>query len=89
MAENLSTEAKVVSGTFWGVIPVTELTFQRPHIIHPSARKGLNDLTAAGLLVFEDRHGIAIWRPTERMKASPPKVSQEFIKRNSFPITTE
>lgn len=84
-----STEEKCVIGCWWNIMMTTEVTFQRPHIIHPRMRKGLDELTDKGLLAFEDRHGIAIWTPTDKMKTHKPRVSQKFLEENSFPITTE
>jgi len=87
----LSTEAKVVYGAQFS-FGLTELSFNRPHIIHPRMRRGLDDLVAAGLLTmekFNEHSAKLLWKPTEKLKANRPTVSMKFIKANSFPITTE
>ena len=92
MTDELSTEALVVCGAFWGVLPTSELSFERPHVIHPRTRKGLDDLVAAGFLTVERFNNISdklVWKPTERMKSERPKVSRAFMKDNSFPVTTD
>lgn len=90
---DLSTEAKVVGATWWGgPMMLTELSFDRPWIIHPKTRKGLDDLVAAGLLTVEKFNRVSdklVWKPTDKMKTSPPKASLAFLKANSFPVTTE
>lgn len=90
---DLSIEAKVMAGTFWGPIYLTTLSFERPWILHPSARKGLDDLVEAGFLGMEPRNDLKDcpidWQPTLKMKMENPKVSQAFIIKNSFPLTTE
>lgn len=91
MAE-LSVEAKVVCGAFWGIMGMTEVSFERPHIITKKARKGLDDLVTAGLLTVEkfNQHSAKlVWKPTGKMKTNKPKVSHEYIKANTFPITSE
>ncbi len=88
----LSTEAKVIIGAFWGIMPTSELSFARPHIIHPRARQGLDELVKTGMLTVEKFNKYSdklVWKPTDKMKTNKPKVSKAFIKANSFPITTE
>jgi hypothetical protein len=93
--EALSTEAKTMVGAFWSIMRITELCFERPWIITPQARKGLDDLTAAGYLKAEQvnpRYGDKspmVWKPTGKMKAEKPRVSLAFVEANSFPITDE
>ena len=89
----LSTEAKVVAGTFWGIMPTDELSFNRPHIIHPKTRKGLDDLVEAGLLTMEPlndyKNPPLVWKPTDKMKTDKPDTPLAFIKAHGFPVTTE
>lgn len=88
----LSIEARVVIGAFWGVMPTDELSFQRPHIIHPRTRKGLDELVEAGMLTVErfNKHSdTLVWKPTDKMKTDKPELDMEFLKENSFPVTTE
>lgn len=91
--EALSPEAKTLVGAWWGVMMTTEVTFQRPWIIHPQARKGLDELVAAGYLSCEPLNQCENppmgWKPTEKLKTEQPKVSRDFMKANSFPITDE
>ena len=93
MMKKLSTEAQVVSGTWWGTMHTDMLSFERPHIIHPSTRKGLDDLVKAGLLIMTPRNDSKDppldWKPTHKMKTDRPKVSLDFIKEHGFPVTTE
>ena len=89
---NLSIEARVV-GTLFGMRgALTELSFDRPWIIHPRARKGLDELVEAGLLTVEPFNSVSeklVWRPTPRMRDDGPRESFEFLKANSFPMTRE
>ncbi len=49
----LSIEAKCMAGSiFSSILTTSELSFDRPWIIHPRARKGLDDLVATGLLTM-------------------------------------
>lgn len=85
-----SIEAQVVAGAFWGAL--TEVSFKRPHIIHERARKGLDELVAAGLLTMRprnDRSAELVWTATPRMKKEGPKPTMAFLKANAFPITTD
>ena len=90
---DFSIEAQVVAGAFWGrLMPCTALSFERPWIIHPKTRKGLDELVEAGLLTMERFNKISdklIWKPTSRMEAEGPKPSIAFMKGNGFPVTTE
>ena len=84
----------MVAGCFWGMMmPRTELSFDRPWIIHPRTRKGLDELVEAGLLTvekFDNPHSDKlIWKPTPRMGTEGPKPSMAFMQANSFSITTE
>lgn len=89
----LSTEAKVMIGSMWSIIAAAQVRFDRPHIIHPRARKGLDDLVEAGYLTVETLNKMDgspwIWKPTDKLKAERPRVPIDFIETNSFPITQE
>ncbi len=88
----LSTEAKVMAFSFWGIISHSELSFARPHIITPQARKGLDDLVEAGLLTVERFNKYTdklVWKPTDKMKTDKPKVSMAFAEKHSFRLTDE
>ena len=90
----LSKEAKVCVGAWWSVMMTGELKFQRPHIIHPRTRKGLDELVDKGFLTVEKFNDISdalVWKPTDKMrdKSQRPKVSMDFVKEHGFPITTE
>lgn len=91
--DELSVEAKVVAGVYWGVGgPFTEISFDRPWIIHPRMRKGLDELVDAGLLTVEKFNNVSdklVWKPTPKMKTHGPKVTLAFIKAHSFPVTDE
>lgn len=91
--ESLSVEAKVLTGAWWGIMMTGEVTFDRPWIIHPSTRKGLNELVAAGYLTAAPLNRYKdcpwVWKPTDKMKAERPQVSMAFMKANGFPITDE
>lgn len=90
----LSVEARIIAGTLWtGYMSHTELSFRRPHIIHPKTRKGLDELVEAGLLTMEkpdDHLDTLSWKPTPLMVTDGPKrPSEAFMKRHTFPLTTE
>jgi len=92
MTEQFSTEAQVVAGSIWTKMPMssTEVKFDRPWVIHPRMREGLDELTEAGLLTCEALNHLPdsplIWKPTERMKTEGPRPTWDFLKRNSFPF---
>lgn len=88
---DLSIEAKVVAGTWWGVMNTSEVSFQRTHIIHPRTRKGLDELTSKGYLTadFYDGGKRGVWRPTKKMKVHNPRIPVSFVKEHGFPITDE
>lgn len=91
--ESLITEAKVLVGAWWGILPSSEVTFQRPHVIHPRTRQGLDALVAAGYLTVEplNRHKDSplTWKPTAKLRSERPKVSRAFMEQNTFPIKIE
>lgn len=90
---DFSVEARVVSGVYWhGSMFLEELSFERPWIIHPRLRRGLDELVEAGLLTIEKSNevpGKLVWRPTDRMKSEGPKASLALIKANGFLVTIE
>ena len=89
----LSVEAKVLIGAFWGVMMTDKVQFDRPWIIHPRTRKGLDELVAGGYLTVETLNdhldSPMLWRPTAKMVSSRPRVSRGFIEANTFPFTDE
>ena len=91
----LSTEAKVVAGTFWGRMYLTTLSFDRPWALTTQTRKGLDELVEAGFLTMTPRNNIKDcpldWEPTDKMKSERPgkNVSYDFICKNSFSMTTD
>lgn len=94
MADNsFSTEALVLIGAHWGFFPKSKLSFNRPHAIHPKAKKGLDELVAKGFLTATPRNNIPgcpmDYEPTEKMKTDKPFVDFDFIKENGFPYTVE
>lgn len=90
----LSTEAKVVAGVHWGLLMTAQLSFARPHVIHPQMRAGLDELVEKGYLTVEKFNEISdkmVWKPTAKMYDEKPgrNVSMAFVEANSFPVTTE
>lgn len=91
MTNDLSTEAKVIIGAMFPFGSKTEVSFARPHIMTPQCRKGFDDLVEAGYLTVEKFNRFTdklVWKPTEKMK-DKPKISNKFIKDNTFFLTTE
>lgn len=94
---DLSIEAKVICGTWWGVIGNSEVVFQRPWIIHPRTRKGLDELVEKGFLTVEQQSAALVWKPTAKMHIERPAREialttagfSAFMRENSFPITDE
>jgi len=89
---DLSIEAKAMIGAFWTLLPLNELSFDRPWIIHPRSRKGLDELVDKGFLTvekFNDHSERLVWKPTDKMGTDKPKVSLKFLKENSFPLTEQ
>lgn len=91
--DDLSIEAKVCVGCWWNVMMVTELSFQRPWIITPRTRKGLDELVAKGYLTvekFNKYNDKLVWKPTDKLRNEKPRVSREFMEQHgTFPITDE
>ncbi len=92
MTMELSIEAKCVAGSIFCAVPTDELSFERPWIIHPRTRKGLDDLVAAGLLIMRTWNPYSakvLWTQTDKLRENPLNISMAFLKANSFPLTTE
>lgn len=92
--KDLSVEAQVVYGGMW-MLPIcenSEVTFQRPWVIHPRTRKGLDELVENGFLIVEPFNKISpalTWKPTAKMTAKRVQLPWKFLEENSFPVTDE
>lgn len=88
--EEMSIEAKAMAGVFCikGQLMLEELSFKRPKILTPQARKGLDDLVKLGYLYVEGTSNLT-WKPTNKMRENPVKVSQKFLEENRFSLTSE
>lgn len=89
--EALSPEAKVMIGAYWGVMIADKVQFDRPWAIHPTTRKALDELVAAGYLTMEPLNRYKdcplLWKPTAKLREERPGVSQAFLKEHStFPV---
>lgn len=96
-----SDEAKVVCGAWWNVTMTDNLQFDRPWIIHPRTRKGLDELVDKGYLTSEPlnhyKDAPLCFRPTKKMKSERPAKDfwetydemEAFLQENNFPITDE
>lgn len=91
MNPDLSTEANVIYGGLYQMIPKNEVTFQRPHIMTEQARKGFDDLVEAGYLTVEpfNKYGALTWRPTAKLHKERFEVSRDYIKQHNFKLTSE
>ena len=69
--KELSIIAQVVYAGHWMMMPVMEMTFQRPWVIGVEMRKGLDELVEAGYLSvekFDNKYSDAmVWKPTQKM----------------------
>ncbi|MDB5848252.1 MAG: hypothetical protein JWP29_2004 [Rhodoferax sp.] len=84
----LSKDAEGFAYSMWRIMS-PELSFQRPHIIHPRTRAALDELTGAGLLTrTDDKRGPMAWRPTDAMAIAVKKFRKPGPDVN-FPMTTE
>ena len=95
----LSFEARVVFASFWlRPMNLSELSFKRPHIIGEKLRKGLDDLTDAGLLARTGSKSNGFtWKPTDKMADAQPTNADEHMQLaelvqkhgRDFEMTTE
>lgn len=87
----LSVEAKCMSHMFCAPMGLSELSFERPHIIDPQARKGLDELVDGGFLTKEKFNKYSdklVWKPTDKIN-DLKRVSMKFLEEHSFSMTTE
>lgn len=84
----ISRDAEIVALCVFGFGTSTKLTFQRPHVIHPRMRAGLDDLVAAGMLTVSEDRGAKTWQRTDAM-GSPAKLYRPPEKGESFTFTID
>jgi hypothetical protein len=89
---NLSIEGQVIYGCFFQADKKRELTFDRPEIISPRFRKGLDDLANAGYLMLRQTvngpKGSLTWRPTALMVMEKTTITPRYLMRHAFSMTT-
>ena len=91
---DLSIEARVMFGAHWGGPMTMKVTYRRAWVIHPKARKGLDDLVTAGYLTVSktnDGDGLT-WEPTSKVKTDRPDPPIDFdfmMKHGDFPMVDE
>jgi len=93
----VSRDAQIVAYCLFLMGRPTSAMFHRPHIIHPRARCGLDELTSCGLLELVPAsslpRGSMGWKATEAM-GMPMRDFEKFgireiTRDEAFPITTE
>lgn len=88
----LSRDAQIVAYCMFGFGEKAELTFNRPHIIHPRTQTALDEMVKAGMLVPMDAAtlppGALGWKATALM-GNPMEDFPAPKKGEGFPITTE
>lgn len=84
----LPRDAEIVARCVFAFGPSSKITFQRPHVIHPRMRAGLDALTDAGMLqVTKDPRCEALtWQRLHAM-GQPLKLFRAPGKDESFPFT--
>lgn len=93
MHDELSIEARVAIGAWWDILLTDELRFERPWIITPETRKGLDELVTKGYLTVEGptkRSPAIAWTPTDKMRNERPSITLKFMQQHGRrPVTDE
>lgn len=94
--KDVSRDAQVVAYCLFLMGRPTQVTFNRPHIIHPRTRAALDELASAGLLEVMDTsklpRGAMGWQAVKGLRPMLDFKEQgipAITKDESFPVTTE
>ena len=86
----LSEDALGIAYVYWNQLKTSELTFNRPRIIHTRMRAALNELTDIGYLIrTDDKSGSMTWRPTPYFLKVAQKIKLPDFKKLNFPATVD